>query len=80
MLQNLFFGAAAQIFYMEPEPKKKYLEPELRKNGSAPQHCRLVSSRPVLLCFGSSKGLTDLVLALVTSWIQLHLGLSYTLA
>ena len=29
--------AGAEIFYLEPEPKKKYLEP--MKNGSAPQHC-----------------------------------------
>ena len=67
-----------KICFLEPEPKlftwragakKKYLEPEPRKNGLAPQHCILVSSRPVLLCIGSSKGLTDLALALVTSWL-----------
>ena len=34
-------GAEAEIFYLEPEPKKKYLEPEQRNNGSAPQHCIL---------------------------------------
>ena len=31
-------GAGADIFYLEPEPKKKYLEPKQRKNGAAPQH------------------------------------------
>ena len=31
-------SAGAEIFYLEPVPKKKYLEPEPepRKNGSAP--------------------------------------------
>ena len=31
-------GVEADIFSLEPEPKKKYLKPEPRKNGSAPQH------------------------------------------
>ena len=31
-------GAGADIFYQEPEPPKKYLEPEPRKIGLAPQH------------------------------------------
>ena len=33
-------SAGAEIFYLEPVPKKKYLEPEPepRKNGSAPEH------------------------------------------
>ena len=31
-------GAGADIFFLEPEPKKKYLEPKQRKNSAAPQH------------------------------------------
>ena len=32
-------GARNDIFYLEPELKKKYLEPDPWKNGSAPQLC-----------------------------------------
>ena len=35
---ELIGEAGAEIFYPEPEPNKKYLEPEPRKNGSALQH------------------------------------------
>ena len=35
---ELIGEAGAEFFYPEPEPNKKYLEPEPRKNGSALQH------------------------------------------
>ena len=31
-------GVGAKFVYLEPEPEKKCLKPEPRKNGSAPQH------------------------------------------
>ena len=39
---ELIGEAGAEIFYPEPEPNKKYLEPEPRKNGSAPQHWQVL--------------------------------------
>ena len=51
-------GAEANIFYPQPEPEKN-LEPEPKKNGSAPQHWvgqhTIVGFHPIKVCSISNR-------------------------